>query len=732
MKGLVLSLDTTPPEAKEEPKTTSSDDNLGTTLQSKWNLWLTTRRFVEEEWLKDLRSFNQQNEPDQEQLSKFHSHIYIGLTRTKCMSAHSRITDIMFQSKDKHWGIEPTPIPESELATDPNAVAFMDEMTERAKKMETEIEDQLFELKYEEHVKSAILEACIIGTGCVKGVIPSVKKTEKWVFANGDWDIVKTETQAPLISSPSIFDIYPDPYANCVEDMSGLFERHVVNRNQLSELKEDERFDSVKIDEILRTTDKGNHVPLYHEVQRRNIANLQDSTAQAAERYDLLEYWGQVSGRLLQSVGIHDGIEETETYWCNVWTCMSKTLLAKVVPMKKQRIPYNFFIYNKVPHQFWGISPARMMRHTQATLNGSVRSLLDGMAMSAAPLAEVNVTMLQDGQDPKKIVPGMIYLRDSGDPSVPAVRFFQPNIPTGQLMQMAEMFKGYADDETALPAYTYGDNSNEINSTAKGMSMQMSAASLPVKAVVKNLEDGLIRPLITSLFDWNMQWSDKEDIKGDMEVQVLGTSALMAKEVKSQQLMQFLNLTANELDNQYVDRKYLLTQIAKSLEIDTDKAVPDQMPEQAIPQQEQPQISPVDQAKAELLIAQKELAKANIDKIIAETANKNIDSQFSAIQAGAQVLSLPEVISVSDSLMKSAGYKDHDGYPLVEQAVQQRSVNPGLVSHDMNIEQNTHPLFPANPQDAKLAEHDMMQTPTEVQPNSPMVGQHTMQHEQMM
>jgi hypothetical protein len=721
MRDIVLSLDTSP-KINPEPKTTSTDDNLGSMLQGKWDTWHTTRRLIEESWLSDLRAFNQQNEPDQEQLSKFHSHIYIGLTRTKCLSAHSRITDIMFQSKDKHWGIEPTPVPESELA-DPSVAEFMDLMAERALAMETEIEDQLFELNYESHVKNAVLEACIIGTGCVKGVIPSTKKIEKWAFTTDDeggktWDIVKSEIPAPFISSPSIFDIYPDPYANCTEDMTGLFERHVINRNQLADLRDDERFDVDKINEILSTTDKGNHVPLYHETERRTIANIQDSAAQAVERYDLLEYWGQVSGRLLQAAGVHD-VEETETYWANVWTCNSKTLLAKVVPMKKQRIPYNFFIYNKVPHQFWGISPARMMKHTQATLNGSVRSLLDGMAMSASPLAEVNVTMLQDGQDPKKIVPGMIYLRDSGDPSVPAVRFFQPNIPTGQLMQMAEMFKGYADDETALPAYTYGDSSNEINATAKGMSMQMSAAALPIKAVVKNLEDGLIRPLITSLFDWNMQWSDDENIKGDMEVSVLGTSALMAKEIKSQQLMQFMNLTANELDNQYVDRKYLLTQIAKSLEIDTEKAVPDQPEEAQAP--EQPQISPVDMAKAQLLQMQAMKEKANVDKIIADTANKNVQTQFSATQAATQILSAPAILPTADELLLSAGYKDANGAPVANTPAQQNI--------DTGVPQNTSPQFPPIPQEINPPQPDTIQPEQMMPMQSPNIGIETAENE---
>lgn len=700
---LIPQLDLSPLSPEEEkPKTSSTDDSLGRMLQTKWDSWSNIRRLIEEEWLKDLRAFNQQNEPDVEKLSKFHDHIYIGMTRTKCMSAYARITDLIFQARDRHWSIEPTPIPESKMLR-PGMPDYMEQMKARAEAMEQEIDDQLIDLHYEDNLKSCILEACILGTGVYKGVIPGVKCKESWGEivdeASGitEWDITKEEIPFPQGSAPSIFDIYPDPYANCVKDMSGLFERHTLNRSQFAELKEDNRFDSVKIDEILSQTDKGNHIPLYHETQRRNIGNMQDTTANGAERYDLLEYWGQVSGKLLQAAGVSEA-EDEQTYWANVWTCSGKTLLAKIMPMKKQRIPYNFFVYNRVPHQFWGIGPARMMRFTQAMVNGSIRSLLDGMAM-LMPMAEVNVHMLKEGQDPSKLIPGMIWLRDKGDASVPAVRFFQPSIPTGQLMQLAEMAKGFMEDETALPAYSYGDDTG-INDTAKGLSMQMSAASLPIKSVVKNLEDGVIKPFIVSLYDWNMQWSDRDDIKGDMQANVLATSTLMAKEVKSQQLLQFLNLTANPLDMQFVDRKYLLTQMAKAVEIDTKLAIPDELPPQA--PQETAQPNPIDQAKALLIQAQVETEKATASKIDAEKTEIVIKGMYESIQASNEVAMNPSIAPMADSIFKSAGGRDYNGGALIDTS---------QPTQPMQFPVNTHTNFPANPQSALPPETIPVQQP---------------------
>lgn len=724
MKDLVLELNQNPAAPEPQTKTTPySDDILGRMLQGTWETWSTIRSLVEEEWLIDLRAVNQKNEADVEQLSKFHSHIYMGLTRTKCMSAYGRITDLMFQS-EKHWSIAPTPVPESEMKTE-GIQDFIDDMKARAEAMELEIADRLLDMHYEDHLKAAILEACTIGTGCVKGVLPGVKKIEKWGFVPNaetgvpEWDVIKSEVPAPKMSSPTIFDVYPDPYATCVEDMSGVFERHVLNRKQFSELRDDSRFNAGKINEILAQTDNGTHVDIYHENERRNLANVQNASATSAPRYDVLEYWGQVTGRNLQAAGV-GSVEETETYWANVWTCSGKTLLAKVAPMKKQRIPYHFFFYSKVSQQFWGVAPSRMMRASQAGLNGSVWALLDSSVLAAYPMCEVNVTMLQDGQDPRVMLPGQVWLRDSGDPSVRAVNFFQPNAPTGQLMQMAEMFKNFADDETALPAYTYGDKSS-ANQTSSGLSMQLGVAAIPIKAVVKNLEDFCVEPVITSVFDWVMEWADEDSgrkIKGDMQIQVLGTSALLAKEVKSQALMQFLNITQNPIDSQYVDRKYLIAQVAKSLEIDIAKALPNKMPEQ--PPQEPPKETMLDQAKAQLVSAQTKKEGAMFDKVIAETAGINIKAQYEAMQTAGQVLLNPGVVPVGDELMLSAGYKDHNGAPLAN--VPQDTGQPFVD----NVPENTSPQFPPTvPQPEESRPTPPNNLPNEMKMASPGAGLET-------
>lgn len=549
-------------------------DPLGALLKGKWEMWKTSRREIEQEWLMDLRAFSQKNEADVAMPHSKHKAIYFGITRTKCLSAYARVVDLVFHSGDEQWAITATPVPENTNYPPDVVGIFQQEMLQRTKAMQTEMEDQLFEMGYEDKVKAAILESCIIGTGAIKGVIPGVKHAKSWVRTLLGWDVADTEEQVPELGEVSVFDLYPDPYANCVEDMTGVFQRHVLTRAQLSGLKDNPQFDHEVVEYILSTSLKGNHSPEYHEVERRSIAGINDTSGSNADRYDLLEFWGQVSGEFLAISNIPD-IEVEQEYWVNCWVCHGRTVLAKVMPMKKQRIPYSFFIYAKVPHQFWGCGPAKMMRHSQYTINGSIRALLDNMSISSLPQVEVNINMLKDGEKADEIHAGKVWLRDSGDPSDPAVRFYYPPSKVQEFINVSDQFRKYADEETALPSYTHGDEIPGLNKTASGMSMLMGAAQISVKSIIKNFEDYGIKPILSSLYDWNMQWSDKEDIKGDMAVDIKISSSVIAKEARSEALTKFSAMTANPIDMQYVDRVYLLREIANTLDIDASKAIPD-------------------------------------------------------------------------------------------------------------------------------------------------------------
>ena len=68
-----------------------------------------------------------------------------------------------------------------------------------------------------------------------------------------------------------------------------------------------------------------------------------------------------------------------------------------------------------------------------------------------------------------------------------------------------------------------------------------------------------------------MQFDHDPEIKGDLEVKAQGTSSLMANEVRSQRLMQFLQVVQNPVLAPFAKMDYIIREIAEAMDLDADK-----------------------------------------------------------------------------------------------------------------------------------------------------------------
>lgn len=595
-----------------------SIQSLGSRLSARFSEYKDARKETENEWLKDLRQYNGQYEP--EVLARLNeagarSKVFVGLTRTKVMAAYSRIIDLLFQHGDIFFSLQPTPVADldpvqavkmRQQATqeimmasqmmDPNMnqdliMARMGELEEEFKELEqkvareaaetmtTEIMDQLIESNAEMKLKESILESCIFGAGAVKAgtvkidTTQSYQKLEDPMTGEMGYALSIVEKATPEVESVSIFDLYPDPYCTSLEDCDGLFRRHVLTRRQFRELADLPQFDASMIKYLLKVNRTGNHVEEDHERTRRRIAGIKDNTE--SNRFEVLEFWGTIDGYELKEhdIELPEGADLSDDFNACVWSCGGKVIKVMLNPVSGYKMPYFIFPYERTPHQFWGTGVPRMMRDSQGTMNAATRIWLDNLALSSGPMVEVNTDLLAAGEDPTDIHPWRVFLREGGDGSMPAVRWYQPVANANGLNQIVEIFRRFADETTSLPSYTHGEQTQGLNKTATGMSMLMGAANVALKSTIKNIDDFLMEPMITALFHWNMEFGTNEKAKGDLKVIARGSTALVQKEVQSQRLLQFLSLVSNPTDIGLVDRTQLIRDIAKSMDIDPDEIV---------------------------------------------------------------------------------------------------------------------------------------------------------------
>ena len=276
---------------------------------------------------------------------------------------------------------------------------------------------------------------------------------------------------------------------------------------------------------------------------------------------------------------LEDDMDDLDEVQVNAWVCNGQIIRLVLNPFTPTRLPYLVCPYEINPYQFFGVGIPENMDDAQTIMNGHARMAIDNLALAGNLVFDIDETMLVPGQD-MKVFPGKIFRRQSGMPgqAIHVVKF--PNTSTENLM-MFDRFRQLADEATGIPSYSHGTTGVQSTTrTAAGMSMLMGAAALSIKTVIKNIDDYLLRPLGETLFAWNMQFNeDSPEIKGDLHIKARGTTSLMQKEVRSQRLMTFLQVASNQNLAPFVRWHSILSEIAKSLDIEPEKLIND--PEKA-------------------------------------------------------------------------------------------------------------------------------------------------------
>jgi hypothetical protein len=445
----------------------------------------------------------------------------------------------------------------------PSSVTFHPAMI-AAKRMEKKIHDQLDESGASKHLRSTAFEMALFGTGIMKGPFAVEKEYPRW-DDEGNYDpLIKT---IPETQHVSIWNFYPDPDAANMEQAEWVVERHKMSSQQLKALKNRPFFRSNAID--MACLYGPNYIREYWET------DMEDSSGHAeVERFEVLEFWGYCDAKMLEEHGIKTpkGFDEYAQLNVNIWVCNGQVLRLVMNPFKPTRIPYYAVPYEMNPYSFFGVGVAENMDDTQILMNGFMRMAVDNAVLSGNLVFEVDETNLVPGQD-LKIYPGKVFRRQGGAPGQSLFGTKFPNV-TAENLAMFDKARALADESTGFPSYAHGQtNIQGVGRTASGISMLMNAANGGIRTVVKNIDDYLLAPLGKAFFSFNMQFDYDAGIKGDLEVIARGTESLMANEVRSQRLMQFLGVVANPILAPFAKMDVIVREIAKSLDLDPDKVV---------------------------------------------------------------------------------------------------------------------------------------------------------------
>ena len=583
------------------------------------------RRTEEERWLRSWRNYRGIYNSNVKFTDAEKSRVFIKVTKTKVLAAYNQIVDVLFGNQRFPLSIDPTILPEGveeavhfdlkdvdsvkqeaggaektespygfagdgkdlppgattqslqlgsleeQLSEAPNlkkgagqtasSATFYPAML-AAKKMQKKVHDQLEESNAAQHLRSTAFEMALLGTGVLKGPFAINKEYSNWDDEGVYSPTIKT---VPQIGHVSVWNFYPDPDANNMEEAQYIVERHKYNRSQLRDLKKRPFFRSNVIDTCIEMGEA-----YVKEWWEDDISD--DDQHHSIERFEVLEYWGIIDTELLENedVTIPSEYKDLDQVQANVWVVNNQVIRLVVNPFKPVRIPYMAAPYELNPYSFFGVGLAENMDDTQTLMNGFMRMAVDNAVLSGNLILEVDETNLTPGQD-LNVYPGKVFRRQGGAPGQAIFGTKFPNV-SGENLQLFDKSRQLADESTGFPSFAHGQTGiTGVGRTASGISMLMGAASGAIKAVIKNVDDYMLKPLGEGLFQFNMQFDFDKDIKGDLEVKARGTESLMANEVRSQRLMQFLGIASNPSLAPFAKFDYIITELARTLDLDPEK-----------------------------------------------------------------------------------------------------------------------------------------------------------------
>ena len=642
------------------------ESSLGAHIRRSWEEAKMAKQEVEYRLLDCLRRRTGEYDPSKLSAIKAEggSAIFMMLTTTKCRAAAAWVRDILMPVTEKPWGLNPTPLadlpPEfvqpvfqqfmqhamqqaqqsgekpdpqelMQAAEDYIRQAVQEKAREAAKRHEELIDDQMAEGEWDEAFEGFIDDFVTYPAAFIRG--HNLRRVSTLAWMEG-WKAVKTQEIRPQWYRVSPFDIYPSPDAANVDDGAYIIERARFTRAHLNKLIGVPSYNTEAIREVLSEHGQsGLRDWLWSDGERATLEGRGHEWLTRGQTIDALIYCGGAQGTSLLQWGINpDEVEDPlAEYEVEATLIGQHVIRVKFNRDPLERRPYHKASFQPVPGSFWGAGIPELMSDIQDVCNATARSLVNNLAISSGPQVEVVWERLDPTEDAEDMYPWKIWrTKDSHVAgNNPAVRFFQPESNAAELLAVYEKFEIRADDATNIPRYTYGNERvGGAGNTASGLSMLMESANKGIKDAIRHIDRGVIRRVIEALWLHNMQYSEDNSIKGDVNVIPRGSSAMLIREQTHQMRSTFLQMTNNPTDMGIIGqegRRKLLESIAEKLDLASIIPTEEEMEQNSAAQNEAGQVMQQLEQAIKEAEAQDKAAKA--EKTMAEVAETQADTE---------------------------------------------------------------------------------------------------------
>lgn len=502
------------------------------------------------------------------------STVFVNITRPYCDAAAARIGDMLMPTDDRSYAIDPTPIPELEdlakgqVGTDlegtiahgvpaeqgqdliDKAIAAakrkVEEAKKKAKRAEKRIDDWFVENQYHAEMRRVIDDAAKIGSGILKGPVPTRRRAIKVEMdAQGAPSVAVREKIIPGSTRVDPMNFFPD--GACGENIhngSHTWERDFFSTKRLRELKRQPGYIEAQIDECLREGPQpiSGEAPAPQGTEHYEIQG----------RFEVWYYYGAIEPDDLEAAGYElEGSEEElrtkDVVHAIVTMVNSRVVKATLNPLDTGEFPYDVMVWQRQAGKWTGIGVARQIRTPQRMVNAATRNMMDNAGLSAGPQIVVKLGAVVPMDGDYTLVPRKVwYLKANIDVADVKSVFGVFNIDSRQdeIMAIIEFGLRMAEDVTGLPLLMQGQQGTAPD-TVGGMQILNNNSSTVLRRLAKNYDDGITEPHVRRYYAFLLQYSDDDTEKGDFTINARGSSALVERDLQNQAIMQMGNVVMN-------------------------------------------------------------------------------------------------------------------------------------------------------------------------------------------
>ena len=296
----------------------------------------------------------------------------------------------------------------------------------------------------------------------------------------------------------------------------------------------------------------------------------------------LMEFHGNVQGRILQDYGMPGVSDELRDYRIDAYVIGSHVIKAQLSPSPRARHPYFITSFEKVPGTPLGNGLIDMIADLQDVANATLRSLVNNMSIASGPQVVINDDRILPEENTDELYPWKRWHARNdpvGDNNKAPVDFFQPQSNAQDLMTVFKSFVDLSDDVSAIPKYIGGQASGGAGRTASGLAMLMGNASKILQTVAANIDRDIFEVALQQLADLVLLSDTTGLLTGEEDIYVQGVSVAVQRETLRQRQLEFLQHTNNPVDIGIMGMKgrgAVLRSVSQTIGLDGDQVVPDE------------------------------------------------------------------------------------------------------------------------------------------------------------